>query len=125
MKRDWDTIRKILTTLEDSTSTNSTLQLSDFLSDEEEKISYHTELLLEANLIDGEMIKTIGNGINNFCITRLTWNGHEFLDVINNDTVWRKTKKLFTTSGISMTFELVKSIATDTATSILKSTLGN
>lgn len=125
MKRDWDTIRKILTTLEDSTSTNSTLQLSDFPSDEEEKISYHAELLLEADLIDGEMTRTIGRGTNNFYITRLTWNGHEFLDAINNDTVWEKTKKSFATSGISMTFELVKSIATDTATSIVKSTLGN
>ena len=125
MKRDWDTIRKILTKLEDSTLTNSTLQLSDFPSNEEEKISYHAELLLEADLVDGEMLKTLGRGTNNFFITRLTWNGHEFLDAINNDIVWEKTKKLFATSGISMTFELVKSIATDTATSIVKSTLGN
>ena len=125
MKRDWDTIRNILTKLEDNTLPNSTLQLSNFPAEEAEKISYHAELLFEANLVDGEMIKTLGRGAHDFFITRLTWNGHEFLDAINNDTVWEKTKKSFATSGISMTVELVKSIATDTATSLIKSTLGN
>ena len=125
MKRDWDTIRDILTKLENSTLPNNILQLSDFSSEEAEKISYHTELLFEANLVDGEMSKTLGRGVNDFFITRLTWNGHEFLDAINNDTVWEKTKKSFATSGISMTVELVKSIATDAATSLVKSTLGN
>ena len=71
------------------------------------------------------MEKTIGPEINGFYITRLTWYGHEFLDAINNDTVWEKTKKSFASSGVSMTFELVKSVATDAASSIVKSALGN
>ena len=125
MKRDWDTIREILTKLEENTSANHTLQLSDFPSEQAEKISYHAELLLEAGLVDGEMLKTLGGGPYDFFITRLTWYGHEFLDAINNDTVWEKTKKSFVSSGISMTFELVKSVATDAASSLVKSALGN
>ena len=125
MKRDWDTIREILTTLEDNTLPNNILQLSDFPSAQTANISYHAELLLEAGLVDGEMQKTIGRGAHGVFITRLTWHGHEFLDAINNDTVWEKTKKSFTNSGISMTFELIKSVATDTASSLVKSTLGN
>jgi len=125
MKRDWDTIREILTTLEKTTTSCNTLQLSDFPSEQAESISYHTELLIEAGLIDGEMTKSMGRNVPEFLITRLTWNGHEFLDAINNDTVWEKTKKSFSKSGISMSFDLIKSVATDTATSLIKSTLGN
>jgi hypothetical protein len=125
MKRDWDTIRTILTKLEDSTSSNDILELSSFPLEEAEKISYHIELLLEANLIEGEMTPTLGSGPTSFYITRLTWYGHEFLDSINNDTIWKKTKKSFSNSGISMTFELVKTVATETAASALKSALGN
>jgi len=124
MKRDWDTIREILTTLENNTS-SSNMQLSDFPSQEAEKISYHAELLLETNLVDGEMLKMLGGGPHSFIITRLTWDGHEFLDSINDDTVWNKTKKSFASSGISMTFELIKTVATDTANSLIKATLAN
>ncbi len=66
MKRDWDTIREILTTLEDTTASSSTLQLSDFPSEQAESISYHSELLIEAGLIDGQMIKTMGRGVHGF-----------------------------------------------------------
>ena len=124
MKRDWDTIRKILTKLEESASSD-TLSLSNFPPEKAEEISYHIELLLEANLIEGEMTPTLGKGPTSFYITRLTWNGHEFLDAINNDTIWEKTKKSFSKNGISMTFELVKTVATETAASVLKSALGN
>ena len=124
MKRDWDTIREILTTLENNTSSNN-IQLSDFPSQEAENISYHVELLLEANLVDGEMDEILGREPSDFDISRLTWNGHEFLDSINNDTVWNKTKKSFASNGISMTIELIKSVAADATTSILKSSLGN
>lgn len=125
MKRNWDTIREILTKLEESTIPNGTLQLSSFPTEQAAEILYHAELLLEAGLVDGEMTKTFGRGPHNFFITRLTWYGHEFLDSINNDTVWKKTKKSFASSGVSMTFELVKSVATDAAASLVKSALGN
>jgi len=124
MTRDWDVIREILIKLEDSTSPSSILQLSDFPSEQRKIISYHSELLIEAGLINGEMIKTMGRETPEFLITRLTWNGHEFLDTIKNDTVWTKTKKSFNKSGISMSFEIIKSVATDTATTLVKSALG-
>ena len=125
MKRNWDTIREILTKLEENTTPNRMLQLSSFSPEQEAEISYHAELLLEAGLVDGEMTKMCGRGPHNFSITRLTWHGHEFLDAINNDTVWEKTKKSFVASGVSMTFELIKSVATEAASSLIKSALGN
>ena len=123
MKRDWDTIREILTKLEENTLPNSALQLSDFPSSQAISINYHAKLLLEAGLVNGKMDESIVVGHLGFYLTGLTWNGHEFLDSINSDTVWEKTKKIFINKGIPMTFELIKSIATDTASSIIKSTL--
>jgi len=121
MKRNWDTIREILTKLEDSSSVNSILQLSDFPSNKVAEIDYHAKLLLEAGLVTGEVNESIVVKDNiGFYITGLTWTGHEFLDSINNDTVWEKTKKSFISGGIPMTFELIKSVATDAAISIIK-----
>ncbi len=125
MKRDWDTIRKILVKLEDVDPKNGALHLSDFPSAEPEKISYHVELLMEATLIYGKMSKTIGKGPYDFLAIRLTWQGHEFLDSIRNDKVWNKTKDSFISKGVSMTFELVKSVAIDITRSYLKSAMSS
>ena len=124
MKRDWDTIREILTKLEESSDTDDFLQLDSFPQDRAAEISYHMELLFEAGLVDGEMSKTIGPGPYGFFATRLTWTGHEFLDTIRSSTVWEKTKKSIVSKGLSLTFDLIKSVATDVAGSIVKSATG-
>lgn len=124
MKRDWDTIREILTRLEEVTAKERCLRLSNFPADRAADISYHMELLMEAGLVKGEMSKTFGAGPYDFLAIRLTWDGHEFLDAIHSEPVWQKTKKSFVSGGISMTFDLVKSVAADIAASYLKSSVG-
>ncbi len=124
MKRNWDTIRDILTRLEEHNSEEDWLNLSNFSQDKQSEISYHMELLIEAGLVNGQMSEEFGSGPEDFFATRLTWDGHEFLDAIRNDTVWQKTKKSFINKGLSMTFDLVKSVASDVAASYLKATIG-
>ena len=124
MQRNWDTIREILSRLEEVTTEQGCLQLSNFPEEKRAEISYHMELLMEAGLVSGQMSKTIDPGPYDFLAIRLTWQGHEFLDTIRSDTVWQKTKKSFLSKGISMTFDLVKSVASDVAATYLKSTLG-
>lgn len=123
MKRNWDTIREILIALEDLHIDNA-LSLENFPDERAADISYHMELLLEAGLVEGQMSKTIGRGPHHFFASRLTWDGHEFLDSILSNTVWEKTKKSFTSKGLTMTFDLVKSVAIDAAGSFLKSAIG-
>lgn len=41
----------------------------------------------------------------------LTWNGHEFLDAIKNDTVWNDVKKTAAKHGGSLPFDIVKALA--------------
>ncbi len=81
-------------------------------------------LLIEARLVKGQMLQTMGPEAKDFFGQRLTWEGHEFLDTVRSDTVWKKTKKVFTEQGISMTFELVKTVAKEAAAGLLKGALG-
>jgi hypothetical protein len=124
MQRNWDTIREILSRLEEVTTEQGCLRLSNFPEEKRVEVSYHMELLMEAGLVSGQMSKTIGSGPYDFLAIRLTWQGHEFLDAIRSDTVWQKTKTSFLSKGVSMTFDLVKSVASDVAASYLKSTIG-
>lgn len=124
MKRNWDIVREILTRLEALSSTNEFLQLDSFPDERASEISYHIELLLDAGLIDGQMLKALGPGPHDFFAQRLTWGGHEFLDSIRSDTVWEKTKKTFVTGGVEMTLELIKSVAAEVSKTLLKGALG-
>jgi hypothetical protein len=124
MKRDWDVIRELLTRVEECSVPDDMIQLSSFPPERAAEISYHMELLIEAGLVDGQMSKTLGPGPPSFFATRLTWDGHEFLDGIRSETVWQKTKKSFVSNGTSMTFDLVKSVVKEAASTLLQSTIG-
>lgn len=121
MKRNWDTIREILTMLEER---DEPVRLMDFPHERSAEISYNVEIMIEAGLVVGQISKTLGRGAKEFVLFRLTWDGHEFLDTIRSDTVWQKTKKSFVSNGLSMPFDLIKSVATDVTATLIKSTLG-
>jgi len=123
MIRDWDIIRDILSQLEDKPAEKHSLCLDDFNKEKQPLTSYNIELLIEAGLVCGSMSKTIGGTISDFIALRLTWEGHEFLDTIRSDSVWNKTKASFMKQGLSMTVELIKSVATSIATELLKKQL--
>jgi len=124
MERNWDTIREILLGLEEKRPDKHTLRLSDFPTNRAAEISYHVELLMEAGLIHGQMSKTLSPDPSDFMAIRLTWSGHELLDAIKSDTIWRKTKESFISKGVSMTFDLVKSVAIDISAAYIKGHIG-
>ena len=110
MERNWDTIREILLDTE-SLKPDTALALSDFEAERAHEVSYHVVLLEEAGLVHAAISQTLGPGPTQFHIYRLTWQGHELLDAIRNDTIWNKTKSSIINKGGAMTFELVKSVA--------------
>ena len=124
MQRNWDTIREILSKLEEATPEQVKINLMHFPQEKAFEISYHMELLLDAGLVKGEMRKELRVRPQDFIVYSLTWQGHEFLDTIRSDTVWQNTKKSFQQNSISMTFDLIKSVATGIATAFLKSRIG-
>jgi hypothetical protein len=124
VKRNWDTIRELLIKVEECTLPTEMIRLSDFPNERAAEISYHMSLLIEAGLVKGQMVQTIGPEIKDFFAQRLKWQGHEFLDTIRSNTVWDKTKKTFIEKGLEMSFDLVKTVAKEVATAIMKGALG-
>jgi hypothetical protein len=109
MKRDMDLIRLQLMRVEGEEPEPDLAAYS-----EDQKI-YHMALLIEGGLVDG-LIRTDGNGYPSGTVAiRLTWSGHEFLDAARNDTIWHKVSKKFKGEGLSIGFELLKTVLIETA----------
>ncbi|MGD1025628.1 MAG: DUF2513 domain-containing protein [Candidatus Sulfotelmatobacter sp.] len=52
------------------------------------EVAYHLRLLVEAGFLLGKFHPVTGMPV----ISRMTWNGHEFLDNVKDSTVWENTK---------------------------------
>jgi len=124
LKRDWEIIRELLTKVEECTLPTEQVGLSNFPAERHAEVSYHMALLIEAGLVHGKMSGSIGPSVAQFIARRLTWEGHEFIDSIRSDTVWKKTTKTITDQGISMTFDLVKEVAKEAASALVKAAMG-
>ena len=108
MTRDMELARKILLELEacpDARGPNE-FEIEGYDS---ERVSYHIKLLRDAGLLEATDTTTY-SGYEWFP-TALTWHGHEFLDAVRNDTIWKKTTAVIKAQGGSMPFEIVKAVA--------------
>ncbi|WP_322978976.1 DUF2513 domain-containing protein [Pseudomonas sp. C11] len=111
MKRDMGLIRLLLLKLEEIDQDGRSIyhfvegdiQLEGYSWDE---IEYHYDLADEAGLVDMG-----GNGVmNGILFRRLTWAGHDFVDAVRDEEIWRKTKEgALAAGGISI--DLVKDLA--------------
>ena len=102
MQRDNDLIRELLIRIEQNPQLDGTkwvaLDRSDAPDHSIEEISYHVLLLVEAGFVRGN----IGGHVP--MISRLTWEGHEFLDNVKDVGVWEKTKeRLHGIPGVALT----------------------
>ena len=109
MKRDMDLARKILLHLEEECDPAGEGLLPEpvhtaITEYSQREIFYHMRLLSDANLIKLEDGSDYGCDVA--FATRLTWKGHEFLELSRNESVWNKAKKK--TKGVeSFSFELL------------------
>jgi hypothetical protein len=91
MKRDMDLIRSILLTVEsDPVMTGSQFtayNTSDFPGHSQVEINYHIDLLFEAGFVAGMPDSNPGP-----LITKLSWQGHEFIAATKDPDVWRRVK---------------------------------
>jgi hypothetical protein len=114
MKRDMNLIRLLLLETEGE---DPKPNLSAYTEDQR---VYHSALLIEAGLVDGQIIQD-SNGQPAATVTlRLTWSGHEFLDAARNNTIWHKAEERIKTSGVDVTVSLMKEILNQ----LLKQSLG-
>src|SRR3984885_8599316 len=104
MRRDMELIRLLMMEVEGE---EPKPDLSGFT---EEQQVYHMALLIEASLVDGNIVKDATGYPAGTAAIRLTWNGHEFLDAARNQSNWRKTTDKIKSEGISVGFELLKTV---------------
>lgn len=112
MKWDMDLARQILLKIEESPYEDAPLDIQvDGFNDEE--ISYHVLLLGEAQLVE---FKKVSQFTHWDCLpTRLTWQGHEFLEAAKSETVWQKAKKYIENRGGALTLEVAKAVLAQAA----------
>ena len=71
-------------------------------------MTYHVALLVEAGFLSGNIkMASIGNVV----VSKLTWEGHEFLDAIRDPDIWSKTKeraKGVASIGLGLVWEIAK-----------------
>lgn len=73
-----------------------------------EERSYHVQLLIDAGLVDGFVTTDSQGEIDGSVVRRLTWAGHDFLQSVRDDTLWKKAKEHVLKPGASWTFEILK-----------------
>ena len=101
-------IRDILLNLEASTNIEPEIKDQD-----SELVRYNMALLIEARLVEG----TISEGLSlsqapvDVFIRKLTWQGHEFLDNLREETVWNTIKDEFQDASLNTVTSVAKKLA--------------
>ena len=111
MTRDMDVIRILLLRLEGRYKGIGTLVFDH--GDEELAIegvdplavTYNLGLLVEAGFVKGRVTAT-----GDFMMEGMTWSGHDFLDSVRDEEIWRRTKDGVSAAG-GFTFDLVKALS--------------
>ena len=102
MKRDMELVRKLLFLAEADGKDDKLCE-----EYEQEKVSGHVAILLDAKLIDGVVeYDQVGRPFASV-ILRVTWAGHEFLDNARNDTVWDKVTSTIKNAATTASFEVL------------------
>lgn len=118
MKRDFDLIRNMLLRIEASDSTN--LTISNFIELAPENIlAYHIHLIYEANFIEAYNITCLGNNYPMYQIQWLTNSGHDYLDAVRSDDVWKDTKSTLLKIGGTASLDVIKTVASNIALKII------
>jgi hypothetical protein len=116
MKRDMDLIRDLLLGLDADTRLDGTRWVTPDKRDNfgvigltdhsDTEVAYHLGLLIEADFLKGKI------GLEGMpVISKLTWQGHEFLDRIRDAGIWGKTKERLrdlSSVGISIIGEIAQ-----------------
>ena len=108
MKRDMDLIRQLLLRLneKDTTAHVDDIEVNGFTKFE---VGYNLLLMYDAGLLIAEPQKTNTGRTISILPFDLTWEGHELLDKIRNDSIWEEIKHGYKEKGLkSISIDLLK-----------------
>lgn len=109
MKRDMELIRMVMLEAEKSKDPYELIDPK-FEGHSETEISYHIALLDDAGLLHGQDRSAIG--VFRWSAGMLTWAGHEFVEAVRDDDVWKEALAITAKSGNGTVFELLKKALT-------------
>jgi len=110
MKRDMDLIRNILLRIEkyphfpsylNKEEVNDNPISLEFKHYDEETINYHIKLLVEAGIVE-----KFPKASYPYVPRGLTWDGHEYLDLMKDESAWEQAKEMMKKTG-GMAFEIL------------------
>lgn len=131
MKRDMDLVRSLLLRIEALSPTDQNAPVQQIYSlntreaplrmgdEDPAELHYHMRLLADAGYLDLAQTQ-FAEGFN---FRGLTWKGHDFLDSVRDDELWRKTKQGALAAG-GFTFELLADLAKGFAKEQIKQRTG-
>lgn len=113
MKRDMDICREILLQIEEKPADYHPPIMLKLPEQSKEVVSEHVRLLAEACLI--EAVSGSFKGGSDWQPTRLTWDGHDFIDAARDDGLWRKAKEATLKRAGGLAFDVLKSVLVELA----------
>ena len=109
MKRDMELIRKMVLAVEEGPNgyAPDDLRIEGYTA---EQLGYHAHLLVEDSLATGPITTHINGSGPSAQITALTWSGHDFADVVRDETRWRKAMGIVQEKGGAVTLDIIKDV---------------
>ena len=105
MKRDIKLVRELLLVAEaDGTCDGLNSKYG------QEVVAGHVAILIDAKLIEGQVVCDEAGKPCYAVIVRLTWAGHEFLDNARNETVWNKVITSIKDTATTVSFEILSEL---------------
>lgn len=116
MKRDLDLIRDILLDIESAPSDSLTIyDLAKSHVASPDLVFYQIQLLKEAQFLKVRYLMKVltpdSKKYDDIRISRLTLQGHDYLDTVRNNEIWSKTKASIVKLGTSVAFSTITRIA--------------
>lgn len=126
MKLNYDCLRLILLGIErdlkwDDDLNYYALNLNSFVQELKDcskaEIAYALKMGIEAHLIDG-YIKDCDSHIMDIICFGLTYEGHQFLDTVRENKIWKKTKEILSAVG-GASLSVIASVANNCLTDFI------
>ena len=110
MKRDMDLIRAILLHVEEHDEFDTYRDRGLFPTHDERSLNDHVLQMKEQGLVDANIQKGGTVAIIAAEVTRLTPQGHDFLQAARNETIWRRAKAIVAEKGGSVPWDVFKAL---------------
>ena len=113
MKRNVDLIRLLLLLEEnDPAAKREFLEKYPRTDSNDYLVSHHVALLIDAGLVEGTISYDRFRTPVAYDMIRLTWAGHELLELIRNETIWEHAKEKVLRRDAPWSFAILLEVAT-------------